>query len=176
MHPDTTRLVNHRITPNPNLISNQNPAPPSVCQDVISRCPFLLFQENALKEAAQGDHRLRPHYAGLPARARQLDKVTGHCELGCQGGAQEGEKDDSLNSTQTRVAGTLVTPLLISSCGYCTKPQRDVSFVCQASLCRVYSVTQGLEQTSCPLHQTIASLVFLIPVNGHPSNCSAQMP
>ncbi|XDA85265.1 hypothetical protein R6Z07F_015039 [Ovis aries] len=31
--------------------------------------------ENALKEAAQGDHRLRPHYAGLPARARQLDKV-----------------------------------------------------------------------------------------------------
>ncbi|XP_019833625.2 RIMS-binding protein 2 isoform X9 [Bos indicus] len=32
-------------------------------------------KENALKEAAQGDHRLRPHYAGLPARARQLDKV-----------------------------------------------------------------------------------------------------
>ncbi|XP_043344828.1 RIMS-binding protein 2 isoform X8 [Cervus canadensis] len=32
-------------------------------------------RENALKEAAQGDHRLRPHYAGLPARARQLDKV-----------------------------------------------------------------------------------------------------
>ncbi|XP_022453876.1 RIMS-binding protein 2 isoform X6 [Delphinapterus leucas] len=31
--------------------------------------------ENALKDAAQGDHRLRPHHAGLPARARQLDKV-----------------------------------------------------------------------------------------------------
>ncbi|XP_024833433.1 RIMS-binding protein 2 isoform X8 [Bos taurus] len=28
-----------------------------------------------LRKAAQGDHRLRPHYAGLPARARQLDKV-----------------------------------------------------------------------------------------------------
>ncbi|XP_022453875.1 RIMS-binding protein 2 isoform X5 [Delphinapterus leucas] len=32
-------------------------------------------RENALKDAAQGDHRLRPHHAGLPARARQLDKV-----------------------------------------------------------------------------------------------------
>ncbi|XP_059750756.1 RIMS-binding protein 2 isoform X10 [Balaenoptera ricei] len=31
--------------------------------------------ENVLKDAAQGDHRLRPHHAGLPARARQLDKV-----------------------------------------------------------------------------------------------------
>ncbi|XP_060167100.1 RIMS-binding protein 2 isoform X15 [Globicephala melas] len=32
-------------------------------------------RENALKDAAPGDHRLRPHHAGLPARARQLDKV-----------------------------------------------------------------------------------------------------
>ncbi|XP_066872172.1 RIMS-binding protein 2 isoform X11 [Kogia breviceps] len=32
-------------------------------------------RENALKDAAQGDHRLRPHHAGLPARARHLDKV-----------------------------------------------------------------------------------------------------
>nr|XP_044631997.1 LOW QUALITY PROTEIN: RIMS-binding protein 2 [Equus asinus] len=32
-------------------------------------------RENELKDAVQGEHRLRPHYAGLPARAGHRDKV-----------------------------------------------------------------------------------------------------
>ncbi|EPY74388.1 hypothetical protein CB1_002061002 [Camelus ferus] len=39
------------------------------------RAALVLHRENALKEAAQGEHRPKPHYAGLPARARQHDKV-----------------------------------------------------------------------------------------------------
>uniref|UniRef100_A0A5F8ASJ8 RIMS-binding protein 2 n=2 Tax=Macaca mulatta TaxID=9544 RepID=A0A5F8ASJ8_MACMU len=33
------------------------------------------FVENELKDATQGEHRLRSHHAGLPTRARQHDKV-----------------------------------------------------------------------------------------------------
>ena len=75
------------------------------------------------------------------------------------------EGKDSLNSTQTRVAGTLVTPLLFHHVAT-AQNHREMFHLLSARHphVEVYSVTKGPEQNfPCPLHQTIASPSFSHP-------------